>query len=122
MASDVVIIDDEDPIVELVCINLSLRGIAVSSASLAEEGIELVMQEHPVLVLLDIRLPDMDGWKVCRILKTELNGGSPAVVFLSAAAQVEDRKRASEAGGDGFLLKPFEIKDLIAVVQKYLQR
>jgi len=119
MISDVVLIDDEEALIELVRVNLMLRGYKIDCASSGEDGIEMVRKKHPSLVLLDIRLPDMDGWQVCRILKNGFDGWKPSVVFLSAATQAQDQEKAREAGGDGFLIKPFEIQELISTVQKF---
>ncbi len=122
MAENVLVIEDEKALSELVKINLSLRGISVLTADTGEEGLELAYSEHPKLILLDVRLPDLDGWEICRRLKSQKSDHwTPAIVFLTAATQKTDREKAREAGGDGFLEKPFEISDLINTVKSFLK-
>ncbi|MFP4013505.1 MAG: response regulator transcription factor [Chitinispirillaceae bacterium] len=123
MPNDVLVIEDEKALAELVRINLSLRGVSVITAGTGEEGLELAYSEHPRLILLDVRLPDLDGWEICRELKKKTTDHwMPAIVFLTAATQKTDREKAKEAGGDGFLEKPFEITDLVGTVKQFLQK
>lgn len=123
MPYDVLVIEDEKALAELVRINLSLRGISVLTAGTGEEGLELAYSEHPKLILLDVRLPDLDGWEICRELKKKTTDHwTPAIVFLTAATQKTDREKAKESGGDGFLEKPFEITDLVGTVKLFLEK
>ncbi|MFP4164440.1 MAG: response regulator transcription factor [Chitinispirillaceae bacterium] len=123
MPNDVLVIEDEKALAELVRINLSLRGISVITAGTGEEGLKTAYSDHPRLILLDVRLPDLDGWEICRKLKGETaDSWVPSVIFLTAATQKTDREKAREAGGDGFLEKPFEITDLVGTVKQYLNR
>jgi DNA-binding response OmpR family regulator len=119
MGVDAVIIEDEESISLAVKYILNFRGISALEAHSGAEGIALVRREHPGVVLLDIRLPDTDGWDICRQIK-RLAMPAPAVLFLTAATQARDRRKALEAGGDYFIPKPFEVRQLVSLVQKIL--
>ncbi|MBD3315729.1 MAG: response regulator [Chitinivibrionales bacterium] len=120
MAGDVVIIEDEEAIGFALTIVLAHNGIAAAVANSGKEGLALAFKEHPGLVLVDVRLPDMEGWDICRRLKEGEAGWVPAVMFLTAAAQESDRKRSAEAGADAFIAKPFEMNQLVAEVKRLL--
>jgi DNA-binding response OmpR family regulator len=117
MNDTVLIIEDEFLIGELVKINLRMRGITCNVATTGQEGIDMFESQNPSLVLLDIRLPDTDGWEVCKKIKQK----NPVcvVVFMTAATQVKDREMAKQVGADDFIEKPFDIPELILIVNKY---
>ncbi len=119
MAVKVVVIEDEEFLTELIKINLRLRGIDVTTAEYGEDGYSKVLEERPDLVLLDARLPDIDGWEICKRIKSNDEVNMIPVVFVTAAAQESDRLRAKEAGSDGFLAKPFQITELLNTIKKY---
>lgn len=119
MAVKVVVIEDEEFLTELIRINLRLRGIDVTTAEYGEDGYEKVLENKPDLILLDARLPDIDGWEICKRIKSNNEINMIPVVFVTAAAQESDRQRAIEAGADGFLAKPFQIKELLNTIKKY---
>ncbi|MFW5775125.1 MAG: response regulator [Chitinivibrionales bacterium] len=121
MSLDTVIIEDEEAISMVIQVVLTHRGISVEKAHTGGEGLEIIRREHPAVVLLDVRLPDMEGWEVCRQLKQSGDGQSPVVVFLTAATQERDRQMAQEVGGDFFISKPFDIDQLVSVVRDFLQ-
>jgi DNA-binding response OmpR family regulator len=121
MASDVVIIEDEEAVSFALTVILSRNGITTAVADTGNEGLVLARREHPALVLVDVRLPDMDGWEICRQLKGGGKGWVPAVMFLTAAAQESDRRKAAEAGADAFVAKPFEMSRLVAEIKRLLR-
>jgi len=121
MGIKVVVIEDEEFLAELIKINLDLRGVDVTTSEFGEEGYELVLKMKPDLILLDARLPDIDGWEVCRRLKSEISVRDIPIVFVTAAAQESDKARAKEAGADGFLAKPFQISDLLKIINQYAE-
>ena len=89
----------------------------------ARNGVEAVTMnedEHPDLVLMDIRMPDMDGIDATRIIK-EVNPNVP-VIALSAYALSDTRKMAAEAGCDDFIAKPFKVEELLAILEKYTSK
>lgn len=121
MSIDTVIIEDEESIALVVRTVLSISGITAKEAYTGQDGLKIVKEEHPALVLLDVRLPDMDGWEVCRRLKSGRDD-KPIVVFLTAATQAKDVQRATSVGGDFFISKPFEVNHLVSVVQDLLHK
>ncbi len=122
MSCDVEIIEDEEAVCFALEVILASKGITTSFAYTGNEGLDLARKTHPALVLVDVRLPDMDGWEVCRQLKTGLGGHPPLVMFVTAATQEQDRRKAEEAGGDAFIAKPFEMDHLVAEIKRLLGR
>jgi DNA-binding response OmpR family regulator len=117
MNDTVLIIEDEFLIGELVKINLRMRGITCDVTITGQEGIDMFESKNHSIVLLDVRLPDTDGWEVCKKIKQK-NSGS-IVIFMTAATQVKDREMAKQVGADDFIEKPFDICELISMVNKY---
>jgi two-component system phosphate regulon response regulator PhoB len=110
------VIDDEHAI-RLVCrVNLVAAGIEVLEAADGRAGIELALNELPDLVLLDVMMPDIDGWTVARELAADETTREIPIVFLTARADAADRRMGEELGGVGYVVKPFDpigIGDLI---------
>ncbi len=119
MPIKVVVIEDEEFLTELIKINLRLRGIDVTTAEYGEDGYAKILEQKPDLILLDARLPDIDGWEICKRIKSNSAISKIPVVFVTAAAQESDKMRAKEAGADGFLAKPFQIKELLKTIKKF---
>lgn len=91
---------------------------ACLSALTADEALSTIMAECPAVVLLDIGLPDRDGYDVCRDIKASANGHRTSILFLSGHDSLDARLKAYEAGGDDFMAKPFELKELSAKVER----
>jgi DNA-binding response OmpR family regulator len=117
MNDTVLVIEDETIIGELVKINLTMRKIKCSIATTGQKGIEMFESQKPSIVLLDIRLPDIDGWDVCKQIKQK--NPDSVVIFMTAATQVKDREIAEKVGADDFIEKPFDVNDLVSMVNKY---
>lgn len=115
-ARRVLVIDDEHAI-RLVCrVNLVAAGIEVLEAADGRAGIELALNERPDLVLLDVMMPDIDGWTVARELRADETTREIPIVFLTARADAADRRLGEELGGVGYVVKPFDpvaIGDLV---------
>jgi DNA-binding response OmpR family regulator len=113
----ILVVDDDRVIQQLLKVNLELEGYAVE---VAEDGVEALAQFdlfHPNLVLLDIMMPRMDGWEVCRRLKAGVDSCHVPIVLLSARAQEADVQRGTELGVAAYVTKPFDpisLLDLIA--------
>jgi two-component system response regulator RegX3 len=113
------VVDDEESIIEFVSYNLRKEGYEVSVATDGDEALELA-KEHPFdLVVLDVMLPGMDGYEVCRRLRTMTDA---PVLFLSARDTELDKVVGLEIGGDDYLAKPFGIRELQARVKALLRR
>jgi len=115
----ILVVDDEPTILEFLRVGLSYEGYEVVTAHNGEEAIALVRSFQPVLVILDIMLPGMDGLEVCRRLRAL---SSAAVIMLTAKDEVEDRVIGLETGADDYLTKPFAFKELLARTKAVLRR
>jgi len=119
MTEKILIIDDEDATVELLTILLERRGFEVVTALRAEDGLRKAYRTHPDLVLLDIMMPEMDGWEVCRKLR-ELS--DVPIIFLTARSEIRDVVKGLEIGADDYLVKPFSMRELVARTRALLRR
>jgi two-component system alkaline phosphatase synthesis response regulator PhoP/OmpR family response regulator RpaB len=115
----ILIIDDDADIVKTVSANLELDGFEVSSAPNGNEGLAALQSRSPDLVLLDLNLPDIDGIKVCQILRRE---SEVPVIMLSARDTVADKLLGLECGADDYLVKPFNALELSARIRTVLRR
>jgi len=119
-ATRVLVVDDEPSIRELVSTVLRYEGFEIASAANGHEALREVERFRPHLVVLDVMLPDLDGFEVQRRL-TE-SGRRIPVVFLTAKDAVEDRVRGLTIGGDDYLTKPFSLEELVARIRAVLRR
>ena len=102
----ILIIDDEADLVSVLRFGLEVEGFEVISAGDGEEGLRLAREQQPALMLLDLMLPKLDGYKVCRALKFDERYKKIPVFILSARSGEQDRKLALEMGADAFVTKP----------------
>ena len=118
-AESILVVDDEQSITDFVSYSLMKEGFKVDVASNGEEGLQAAMHKHYDLFVLDIMLPGMDGYKLCRRLRSKTNA---PVLFLSARDTELDKVVGLEIGGDDYLAKPFGVRELIARVRALLRR
>lgn len=116
----ILVADDEKHIRELIEITLQQNDYHVLSAADGESALELATRERPQLALLDIRMPRMDGYEVCRQIKQDPALNNMPVIFISAKAQEDEIKMGYEAGAQDYLLKPFDMDDLLLCVKRLL--
>jgi DNA-binding response OmpR family regulator len=116
----ILVVDDEADLVSVLRIGLEVEGFEVIEASDGEEGLRLARECKPALILLDLMLPKLDGYKVCRSLKFDERYRALPILILSARSGEQDRRLAHDMGADGFITKPYEMKDLIAKVRHKL--
>jgi DNA-binding NtrC family response regulator len=120
-AGDILIVDDEIPNLQLLTQVLSDAGYTfLRSIKRPQLAIESALAQPPSLILLDVRMPEMDGFEVCRRLKQEEATRDIPVIFVSALQDVQDRVRGFEAGGVDFISKPFQEPEVLARVQTHL--
>ena len=119
MGEKILVIDDEETTVRLTSILLEHRGFDVVKAYRSEDGLRQAYRTHPDLVLLDIMMPDMDGWEVCRRLR-ELS--DMPIIFLTARNEIKDVVRGLELGADDYIIKPYDNDELIARIRAHLRR
>jgi DNA-binding response OmpR family regulator len=117
----ILVVDDEADLVSVLRFGLEIEGFQVISAGDGEEGLRLARENSPALMLLDLMLPKLDGYKVCRALKFDERYRNMPIFILSARSGDQDRKLALEMGADLFITKPYEMKDLVSKIRARLQ-
>ena len=122
MRPRVVIIEDEKDIIELVRYNFRREGFEVDGFSRGRDGLEHLRRNPPDLVLLDILLPDEDGFEICKRLRADPRLKSVPVIFLTAKGEETDRIVGLEIGADDYVVKPFSPRELVARVRAVLRR
>jgi CheY-like chemotaxis protein len=118
----VLLVDDERSIRTICRVNLEGDGLAVTEAADGAEALEAIRRTRPSVVLLDVMMPGVDGWKVAEQLGADDETREIPVVFLSARASYEDRLRAQELGAVGYVVKPFDPLELAGIVRDVLER
>ncbi len=113
----ILIADDEPHITALVRVTLEDDRVRIVEASTGEEALDLLETVQPDVVLLDVNMPGIDGFEVCRRLRADPRYAETKVVMLTAAAQAADRARGRAVGADEYLTKPFSPIRLLSVVQ-----
>jgi len=117
----ILIIDDEVDLVESIRFPLEVEGFHVLVSHNGEEGLNQARKEIPDLILLDLMLPKLDGYKVCRLLKFDERYKHIPIFMLTARTQEKDKILGKETGADEYLTKPFDMDDLIAKIKGYLK-
>ena len=120
--SKVVVIEDEPDIVEVISYNLKREGYQVASAMRGDEGLNLVRNQSPALVILDLMLPGMDGLSVCQQLKSDPITRDIPIIMVSAKGEESDVVIGLGMGADDYLEKPFGPRELLARVKAVLRR
>jgi len=116
----ILVVDDEPRITDLVAMALRYEGFDVATAGTGRAGLKLVEEFRPALVVLDVMLPDMDGFAVTERLAADRV--KVPVLFLTARDAVEDKVRGLTLGGDDYVTKPFSIEELVARIRALLRR
>jgi DNA-binding response OmpR family regulator len=116
----ILIVDDEADLVSVLRLGLEREGFEVIDAGDGELGLDRARKDHPDLVLLDLMLPKLDGYKVCRALKFDEGYKRLPIFILSARPGEQDRRLALEMGAEAFITKPYELKDLVAKIRRRL--
>ncbi len=119
MAISVLVVEDDSRIRELLQLYLEKEGYAVTLAADGSQGMEKFRSIRPNLVLLDVMMPVMDGWEVCKAIRQE---GNTPVIMLTAKGETDDKVMGLKAGADDYVTKPFEMKELLARIEAVLRR
>ena len=116
----ILLVDDEPHIVIMVENRIKQAGYEIITASDGQQGLEKARKEKPDLIILDVMLPKLDGYKVCRMLKFDEKYKHIPIIMFTARAQEADRKMGEEVGADGYITKPFEPQVLLAKIKELL--
>ena len=119
MALKILIVEDDRNIADLLRLYLEKEGYEVVIALDGLKGLEKFRQEQPALVLLDVMLPGMDGWGVCRSIRSE---SKTPIIMLTAKSETEDKVAGLKQGADDYITKPFEMKEVLARIEAVLRR
>jgi len=120
MGKRVLVIDDHPPMIKLVQDALVKEGFSVLSAQNGAEGLRAVAVERPDLVILDVKMPIMDGFRVLRAIKLKMATQHLPVIMLTVCEEQEDRLAGWMGGADEYLTKPCKMEDLVAAVKRVL--
>ena len=119
MAVKVLIVEDDKNISDLLQLYLQKEGYTVVSAADGGDGLSKFRSENPDLVLLDLMMPVMDGWAVCRVIRAE---SQTPVIMLTAKGETDNKVAGLKAGADDYITKPFEMKEVLARIEAVLRR
>lgn len=120
MEKKILIVDDEQDLVEMMKMRLEAVGYNVISAADGQAALDLARKEKPDLIILDIMLPKMDGYKVCALLKKDSRYSGIPILMFTAKAQDSDMKMGEEAGANGYVTKPFEPEVLLKKIKEFV--
>ena len=119
MAVKILIVEDDNNIADLLRLYLEKENYEVAIASDGGKGVELFRRFQPDLVLLDLMLPVLDGWGVCRTIRAE---SKTPVIMLTAKGETEDKVTGLKQGADDYITKPFEMREVLARIEAVLRR
>ena len=122
MAARVLVVEDEEPIAQLLAYNLQKEGFTVATAADGDEAMLAVDEARPDLVLLDWMLPNVSGIEICRRIRGRADTRDLPVIMLTARGEEEDRVRGLDIGADDFVTKPFSMSELVARMRAVLRR
>ena len=120
MGKTVLIVEDEQNIVDILSFNLSMEGYDTLEAYDGKTGLQLALEQNPDLILLDLMLPEMNGFDVCRKLRE--SGSNIPVLMLTAREEESDKVLGLELGADDYITKPFSVRELMARVKANIRR
>ncbi len=118
----ILIVDDEKELVALVSLHMNMAGYKVLSAGDGKVALEIAKIESPDLIILDLMLPKIEGWEVCKRLRETRGTKDIPVIMLTCRAEAEDKLKGFEVGADDYVTKPFSPRELVARVKRVLAR
>lgn len=117
----ILVVDDDPNALDIVQTYLEAKGYSVTTAQDGDAALALLESVRPVLVLLDVMMPGMDGWEVARTIKNHPDFGNTRVVMLTAKSDFEDKHEGLRAGADDYLVKPIQLEELGSRVERNLK-
>lgn len=116
----ILVVDDELDVQSIISFRLEINGYDVSVASDGQDGLDKIKEGKPNLVLLDLMLPKINGFEICRMIKFDDKFKDLPIIILSALDKEDDRKKAMEGGADAYFLKPFDLESLLEKISSLL--
>jgi len=120
MREKIMVIDDDEKITSMLRRSLSFEGYTVWTANNGHDGLKAILENDPQIVILDIMMPSVDGWEVCRRIRA--SGTDVPILMLTAKDEISDRVKGLDLGADDYLVKPFALEELLARVRVLLRR
>ena len=123
LSNKILIVDDEAFIrllIEQALEDLQNRNVEILSANNGEQALTIIQEEKPRLVFLDVMIPKMNGYDVCRFVKHKLKMQDVSIVILTAKGQMYDKQLGEQAGADRFMTKPFDPDELVSLAEEIL--
>jgi len=121
MSKKVLIVDDEKDIVETLQFMIEANGYKCYCAYDGEEGLQKAKEIIPDLMILDVMMPKINGYKICRLLKYDKKYKDIKILMITARSQDSDKLIGEETGADEYITKPFDINEVMEKIQKYLE-
>ncbi len=118
----ILIVDDEKQLVSLVSLHMTMAGYDVFSTDNGEKALSIINKETPDLIILDLMLPKIDGWEVCKRIRADNELAGIPVIMLTARTEIDDKLKGFECGADDYITKPFSPRELVARVKRVLKR
>ncbi len=122
MTKAILVADDDPDILSIVSMSLEASGYMVHKATNGREAVDLAREHHPDLILMDMMMPVVSGYEAVSELNADQETRDITIVGLSAKAMATDMERATDAGIDGYITKPFRIAQVLSVVESYLTK
>jgi two-component system, OmpR family, alkaline phosphatase synthesis response regulator PhoP len=122
MNKTILIVDDEKDIVELVAYNLSREGYQIAKAYDGHQAMQYIRENQPALVILDLMLPGINGFEICRMIRKKPDTEDLPIIMLTAKTDSVDKIMGLEIGADDYITKPFNVRELLARVRAVLRR
>ncbi|MCQ6558655.1 response regulator transcription factor [Paenibacillus mendelii] len=120
MRPHILVVDDDEKITSLLRRSLAFEGYEVTTAPNGLEGLKLMLTSDPDLLVLDVMMPQVDGWEVCSRVRE--GGSTMPILMLTAKDDIQDRVKGLDIGADDYLVKPFALEELLARVRALLRR
>ena len=118
----ILVVDDEPNIVQTLKDRLEMNDFQVLTATNGKEGLDCALSEQPDVILLDVIMPIMDGLEMLEALRQDVNGKELSVIMLTARSQTDDISRASTAGIEDYIVKPFDLSELLEKIERVYEK
>ena len=116
----ILVIDDDPTVIRMTQGVLTSNGFDVLTAQEAAQGLEMAMKDKPQLIILDVMMPIINGFNICRLMKSQENFKHIPIILLTSRSQEQDRKIGEEVGADAYVTKPFKTEDLLQKINALL--
>jgi len=118
----ILVVDDEKQFLEMMTIRFEANGYEVITATDGKEGLTKAKSENPDIILLDVMMPEIDGFEVCKLLKNDERYSGIPIIICTAMAQTADLETSKKAGADAYVTKPFDHSILLSKIEELLEK